>query len=85
MTPDYLLCDGCEAKIPKNSRTFVTTERKTDESGSPDSVGFNLDLCAKCWSTLVCHLNYNVFGGFKVGQAIEIWSKKNTANPPPRQ
>jgi len=48
--PDYCLCDICKDKIPEDVKAFIETDRVCDGAGSMETVGENIELCAKCAS-----------------------------------
>lgn len=57
--PDYLLCDHCEAKITKDCRVFLVTGQEMGAAGSTETVGYHIDLCAKCWANIIGLINNN--------------------------
>ena len=76
MIPDYRICDACGQHIPKEAVCYVTHDKELDAAGSMDTISKAVDLCSKCWATVIGNVSHTDYPfGKKILDAIEDHKK----------
>lgn len=61
--PDFLLCDRCEEKLPRECRLSVKGGKELDAAGDVDLTCITVDLCHQCLVEFVRRLSVGDIGG----------------------
>jgi len=54
--PDFLLCDVCRERLPRDKRLHFVIGRYTDQAGSMSDEVEHVDLCHECLKSVLRHL-----------------------------